>query len=181
MYSSDPLLYDRLIRRFQTADEREKEGRERGYTGSLEADLVRSEAKLEALRHPDPNSPVVYKRAGDGSIVGVEADEDERAHGREEGRERWVDVMSQRFLRGDDTEFDYSTVDDNEEYDDRGEEDRNQLEQYLGKEDEEFSSSTLLICSPPPMPVWKLDVSASGHDREPTSPWLGFLCLGTES
>ncbi|TKA72767.1 hypothetical protein B0A55_06847 [Friedmanniomyces simplex] len=135
---ADPLLYDRLIRRFQSADEREREGRERGYTGNLEADLMRSEAKLEALRHPDPNSVMAYRRADDGSITGVEADGKERAQSKEEGRARWEDVMRQRFLRGEDGDFAYEEVDESEEYDDRGEEEQRLLEEYLGGEDEEF-------------------------------------------
>ncbi|KAF4306082.1 hypothetical protein GTA08_BOTSDO14184 [Botryosphaeria dothidea] len=38
---ADPLLYDRLVRRFQTPAEREAEGRAKGYSGVLEADLLR--------------------------------------------------------------------------------------------------------------------------------------------
>lgn len=99
---------------------------------------MRSEAKLEALKHPDPNNPIVYRRAADGSITGVEADEDDRARSKEEGGARWRDVMEQRFLRGGDVEFDYRTVDENEEYDDRDEEDRKQLEDYFRGEEAEF-------------------------------------------
>lgn len=138
MYHTDPLLYDRLVRRFQSASEREREGRDRGYSGVLEANLVRSEAKMEALRHPDPNSPMVYTRAADGSITGVEQNEDERAHGRDDGWEKWKDVMGLRFLRGDDGDFDYADVDENEEYDDLAEQDQRRLEEYLEGEDEKF-------------------------------------------
>lgn len=127
-----------MIRRFQTAEEREKEGRERGYSGVLEANLVRSEAKLEALENPDPNSPLIYTRAPDGSITGVEQDEDERAKDREDGWEKWREVMGLRFLRGDDADFDYEAVDGSEELDDREEEDRNSLEEYLDGVGEEF-------------------------------------------
>lgn len=138
IHSLDPLLYDRLIRRFQTAEEREKEGRERGYSGVLEANLVRSEAKLQALEHPDPNSPLVYGTASDGSITGVEQDERDRVRSREEGLERWAEVMELRFLRGDDEDFEYQNVDDNEQYDDQGEEERSKLDEYLQGESEEF-------------------------------------------
>lgn len=123
------------MRRFQSAEEREKEGRERGYTGTLEADLMRSEAKLEALQHPDPNSPMVYTRASDGSITGVEQD---GPVGKDDAWEKWKDVMALRFLRGDDDEFEYADVDENEEYDDRAEEDRRMLETYLEGEEERY-------------------------------------------
>lgn len=127
-----------MIRRFQTAAEREKDGKDRGYSGVLEANLVRSEAKLEALQNPDPNSPLVYTKAPDGSITAVEQDWDNRPTTREEGLQKWRDVMEMRFLRGDDMDFDYQIVDDNTEYDDSEEEDRSKLEEYLRDEEEHF-------------------------------------------
>ena len=135
---ADPLLYDRLVRRFQSASERETEGRERGYSGILEADLTRSEAKIEALQHPDPNSPMVYSRAPDGSITAVEQDEGERPQSRYDGWERWKDVMALRFMKGNDSDFDYASVDENDDYDDRAEEDQKQLEEYLDDEVDSF-------------------------------------------
>ncbi|TIA06516.1 hypothetical protein D6C83_08701, partial [Aureobasidium pullulans] len=72
---ADPLLYDRMIRRFQSAAEREADGREKGYSGMLEADLMRSEAKIDALNHPDPNSPLIYRRDASGAITAEEQDE----------------------------------------------------------------------------------------------------------
>ena len=134
----DPLLYDRLIRRFQTPSEREKQGRERGYSGILEANLVRSEAKLEAIEHPDPNSPLIYTHAPDGSITGVEQDEADRATDRADGEEKWREVVELRFLRGEDRDFDYEVVDGSEEFDDREGEDRESLEEYLNGEEVEF-------------------------------------------
>ncbi|KAK3676837.1 hypothetical protein LTR78_003041 [Recurvomyces mirabilis] len=135
---ADPLLYERLVRRFQSSAEREKEGKQRGYTGNLEADLVRSEAKLAALRNPDTQRSVVYQRVEDGSITSTEADRDESAQSREEGRRRWEDIMGQRFLKSEDEEFEYADVDENEEYDDRGEIDRKALQRYLDTEEEAF-------------------------------------------
>ncbi|KAI7200879.1 hypothetical protein KC340_g18732, partial [Hortaea werneckii] len=165
-----PLSYDRLIRQFQTSAEREQEGRERGYTGKMEADLVRSEAKLEALRRQHEQqrgsgnprteqdggesgigsgdrttgSPeMVYHRAPDGSITAVEADTEERAQNREEGVQRWREMMSQRFLRGEDEEFDYAGLVDGEEgYDDLDEERRQGLEDWLDREEAEFVGVT---------------------------------------
>ncbi|KAI1490004.1 coiled-coil domain-containing protein-domain-containing protein [Biscogniauxia mediterranea] len=46
---ADPLLYDALIRRFQSHAEREQEGRAKGYSRVLEADLLRGEARLSHL------------------------------------------------------------------------------------------------------------------------------------
>ncbi|KAI6878008.1 hypothetical protein KC334_g17405, partial [Hortaea werneckii] len=167
---ADPLSYDRLIRQFQTSAEREQEGRERGYTGKMEADLLRSEAKLEALRHQhsqqrgsgnprteqdsggsgsgngdrSTGSPeMIYHRAPDGSIIAVEADAEERAQNREEGLQRWREMMAQRFLRGEDEEFDYvGLVDGEEGYDDLDEERRQGLEDWLYREEAEFVGAT---------------------------------------
>lgn len=49
-----------------------------------------------------------------------------------------MDVMGQRFLRGEDGDFDYATTDSNDDFDDRDEEARVGLERYLENEDESF-------------------------------------------
>ncbi|KAF2104133.1 hypothetical protein NA57DRAFT_70345 [Rhizodiscina lignyota] len=130
---ADPLLYDRLVRRFQTAAEREAEGRAKGYTGILEADLMRSEAKLDALAHPDPNSIFQYRRGPNGEILTEENDEIPQT--KEEGMARWKWEMELRFVRGDDHDFDYPSVDDNEEWDDRLQEERDRQDAYFAREE----------------------------------------------
>jgi len=114
------LLYDRLIRRFQTPQEREAEGREKGFSGVLEADMQRSEAKMDALANPDPNALLSYTRGPDGEILAE--DRDDIPASKEEGQNAWQWEMGLRFMRGDDTDFDYKTVDENDEYDDWTEE-----------------------------------------------------------
>ncbi|KAF2714446.1 hypothetical protein K504DRAFT_334450, partial [Pleomassaria siparia CBS 279.74] len=106
---ADPLLYDRLIRRFQTASEREDEGRRKGFSGQMSTDVWRAEAKKDALSQPNPDSLFVYNRGPRGEIL--EEDQDEVPMNKEEGRAWWVDEMTQRFLRGDDDDFDYKKVD----------------------------------------------------------------------
>lgn len=117
---SDPLLYDRLIRRFQTANEREVEDRRKGYYGQLVSNMSRAEAKEYAIDHPDPDSLFTYTRGPNGEIQ--EHDKDGQAMSREEGQAWWRDEMTQRFLRGDDADFDYEKVDENEKYNDPEEE-----------------------------------------------------------
>lgn len=135
--SLDPLLYDRLIRRFQTQEEREVERRQKGYAGTLEADLLRSEAKLdEAQHHPGHAS---YTRSDRGDIITTHTDEDEPSLNRDEARERWVDAMTLRFLGEKDVDFDYKAVDESEEYDDQQTEERERQEEWF--EEEEPSSS----------------------------------------
>ncbi|KAL1971034.1 hypothetical protein VTN77DRAFT_2868 [Rasamsonia byssochlamydoides] len=129
---ADPLLYDRLIRRFQTPAEREAEGRAKGFSGILHADLMRSEAKMEALANPDPNAMLSYRRGPDGEIIAE--DKDDIPATKEEGEKRWRWEMEMRFLKGADYDFDYKTVDENDEYDDWNEE----QERYFDEEEPEW-------------------------------------------
>ena len=121
-----------MIRRFQTAAEREVEGRKKGYSGVLEADLYRGEAKLVALQNPDVSATLSYRRGPDGEILAEE--KDEVPANKEEGYERWKWEMGLRFVRGKDEDFDYSTVDSSDQYDDHRTEDREAEEAYFDEE-----------------------------------------------
>ncbi|QIW94782.1 hypothetical protein AMS68_000300 [Peltaster fructicola] len=135
---ADPLLYDRLVRRFMTTEERETHGQDRSLASMLEANLTRSEAKIEALEHPDPDDPLVYVKTDDGTIVGIERDEAARPDNREDAWERWKDYITQKFLQGKDEDADYTAIDENEAYDDSAEEDRGRLERYTDAQEEQF-------------------------------------------
>ena len=134
---ADPLLYDRLIRRFQTHSEREAEGRRKGFSGQMATDLWRAEAKKDALAQPDPNSLFTYNRGPQGEIV--EEDKDDVPMTKDEGRKWWVDEMTQRFLRGGDADFDYAIVDNNHTYDDP-EQERDLQEAYFESMESDFDS-----------------------------------------
>lgn len=134
---ADPLLYDRLIRRFQTASEREAEGRRKGFTGVMSTDLWRAEAKKDALSRPNPNSLFTYTRGSRGEIMEEEKDDVPMSKG--EGKAWWLDDMTQRFLRGDDQAFDYKTVDANEKYDDP-EQERDIQEAYFDSMESDFDT-----------------------------------------
>lgn len=86
----------------------------------LRTDLLRSEAKMDALSHPDPHALFSYARGPDGEILAEERDEVPGS--KEEGEKAWRWEMTMRFLKGEDGEFDYAAVDENEEFDDQGEE-----------------------------------------------------------
>lgn len=150
---ADPLAYDRLIRRFQTANEREEEGKRKGYSGVLEADLWRAEAKVEAVRSVKGKEEA--KKAGEACNAKAEqkgeeeeADEAIRAANKEmedaaeeslskaEGQEIWRREMELRFVSGDDGEFDYEgMVDGNEELDDRETAERERQDEWFDDED----------------------------------------------
>lgn len=99
---------------------------------------MRSEAKVDALAHPDPNSPLVYHRDAEGAIIAVEQDEEDRPKNKHDGQEKWREAMEQRFLRGEDKDFDYRTVDENEELNDWAEETRRREEKYYDEQEEEY-------------------------------------------
>jgi hypothetical protein len=134
---ADPLLYDRLIRRFQTATESEAEGQRKGASGQIATDLWRAEAKKDALSQPNPNSLFVYNRGPQGQIL--EEDKDDVPMTKDEGRAWWVDEMTQRFLRGDDEDFEYKTVDANVKYDDP-EQERELQEAWFESMESDFDS-----------------------------------------
>lgn len=126
-----------MIRRFQSAFEREAEGKKRGYSATLEADLWRSEAKIDALSANGSNGQEMkYKRGANGEIVAEERDEAPAS--KEEGEMRWRKQMELRFLRGDDSDFDYQAVDESEEYD-GPEEARDTQDQWFEEEEERFT------------------------------------------
>ncbi|KAL8939187.1 MAG: hypothetical protein Q9211_002853 [Gyalolechia sp. 1 TL-2023] len=130
----DPLSYDRLIRRFQTATEREADGKQKGYSGVLEADLWRSEAKIDALSEDGKHGHEMrYRRDTNGEIVAE--DRDEVPGSKEEGQERWREQMEMRFLRGEDGDFDYGVVDQGDEFD-GVEEGRERQEEWFEGEEE---------------------------------------------
>ena len=132
MPTLDPLLYDRCVRRFQSPAEREAEGRKKGYSGILEADLMRSEAKVAALTHPS-SATLTYKRGPNGEIY--PEDPSEAPESKEDGLQRWRREMKLRFLKGDDVDFDYKTVDESEEWDDRAQEEREEQDKFFDQEE----------------------------------------------
>ncbi len=102
----------------------------------LEADLYRSEAKLAAIKAQKPpvseasSSPlaepssnqsigsvpfVSYARGKYGEVL--PETEDEVPRSKEEGLERWKFEMTLRFLSGEDKDFDYKSLDENDEWD----------------------------------------------------------------
>lgn len=101
--------------------------------------MERAEAKVDALANPDPEAVITYRRGPGGEIV--EEERDEVPATKEEGWERWRYAMEMRFVNGRDDDFEYEAVDGSDEWDDRGEEDRIALEDYLAGEEEKFVRS----------------------------------------
>ena len=88
---------------------------------------------MEALQNTQTTSLVTYRRGSNGEILAEE--KDEAPIDKEDGMRRWHKEMDLRFLRGDDEDFEYKVVDDNEEYDDRGVEEREEEERWFEEEE----------------------------------------------
>lgn len=135
-----PLLWDRLVRKWQSPAEREADGKRKGFSGILEADILRGEAKTEALQNPDTESLFMYRRGPDGEIIAEE--KDEVPLNKADGLQRWRAAMEMRFVRGADDDFDYQEVDENETYDDHKIEEQEAAEKYFDGEEPEFVQKT---------------------------------------
>ncbi|KAK0753640.1 hypothetical protein B0T18DRAFT_310461, partial [Schizothecium vesticola] len=98
--ATDPLLYDTLIRRYQTPAEREAEGRARGYARVLEGSLLRGEERLARL-------------AGESRVDEALPPPETKT----EGHAQWTHFLRERFIRGEDEDFEYAAVDGDEELD----------------------------------------------------------------
>lgn len=103
----------------------------------MEADLWRSEAKVQALADPSDAALTTYRRGAGGEIIAEEKDEIPK--NKEDGLQRWRKQMELMFLRGADTDFDYSRVDNSEQYDDRGTEEREAEEDWFNREEPQWA------------------------------------------
>ncbi|KAI9163636.1 hypothetical protein HJFPF1_05258 [Paramyrothecium foliicola] len=115
---ADPVLYERLVKRHQSVSEREAEKRTKGYGRTLEADLVRGEAKLASIA--PPGSRDINEESGPSSIgraSGLENEWDQPIDNKDRGIELWHAFLTERFIQGQDDDFDYAAVDSNEDYD----------------------------------------------------------------
>ena len=120
---SDPVKYESLIRHFQTRAEKDAEAQSKGYSRVLEGDLMRSEAKLAALKASltvvsgvdgEDLAARRQEEGGSSTAAGTEHDNDIDPATKEEGRELWNEFLTERFVRGEDPDFDYSKVDNDE-------------------------------------------------------------------
>ncbi|ROT41666.1 hypothetical protein SODALDRAFT_343519 [Sodiomyces alkalinus F11] len=128
-----PLLYDSLIRTFQTPAEREAEGKRKGYSGVLEADLLRGEARLAKLASEpneetgpsqndrtasSPDSADVLESNARPNRASSAFDPDlPTPHSKEEAKSRWIEFLTDRFVHGQDDDFNYDAVDLDDSYD----------------------------------------------------------------
>lgn len=108
-----------------TAVQREDAGKKRNFGDLLERGLECAENRRERVkRQEDPEEE-------DEELL----EETVVPENKEEAWEQWQALVEKRFVAGLDGDFDYPSVDENDEWDDRDEEDRNRLEKWLEGED----------------------------------------------
>jgi len=128
-------MYETLILKFQSRAERDAEAEAKGYSRILEGDLRRGEAKLATLaaeatsdeRHngatAEPQSasergPQPSRLDRDIILLETESSKEEKiSMTKDQARELWNEFLTRRFVRGEDSDFDYSHVDADDELD----------------------------------------------------------------
>ncbi|KAK2067343.1 hypothetical protein P8C59_001093 [Phyllachora maydis] len=110
---ADPLLYDALIRQFQTPAERAADERAKGYARVLEGSLLRDESRRREKLAAETRQQARRAISSDD----VDAQLAPPPGSREEGRARWEAFLRHRFVHGADDDFAYAAVDENDEYD----------------------------------------------------------------
>lgn len=100
------------MKRFQTPDERAAEAKSKGYGRTLEADLLRGETRLAEL--PGSQRGPETTQAANSDFA---KDWNRQASDKSDGLELWHIFLTDRFVHGNDDDFDYSTVDSNDDYD----------------------------------------------------------------
>ncbi|PNP52419.1 hypothetical protein THARTR1_07023 [Trichoderma harzianum] len=113
-----PSYFDNLEHELAGMISHLAEGNAKGYSRTLEADIVRGETNLSNLypeREQGSPTPQDSKVLGDGGAGTNPWDAD--AEDKEHGRQLWHAYLEVRFVEGLDEDFDYEKVDDNYKYD----------------------------------------------------------------
>ncbi|KAL9610837.1 MAG: hypothetical protein Q9167_004477 [Letrouitia subvulpina] len=105
----EPRAHERLVRRFLSPKEREVAAHQRRRDWTVTA------AALEGFLCRDDGGEREGRRTLEAAAGESEEGEGlEEAGDKDEGERRWRAVVEARFLRGDDSEFDYTPVDEEE-------------------------------------------------------------------
>ena len=144
-----PFLYEKLVIEHKTV--REKQAEESAWKSRTLAKVLLDAGdhieKLERQRHRTDEERArdqerfVQEEAIANSLL------TNTIKNREESRAFLEKLITEKFLAGEDEEFDYTEVDDDEQYDDWDTIEQDFLEQYFGDEDpEEVEEGRVLNC-----------------------------------
>lgn len=132
-----PFLYEKLVIRHKTRQEKQNEesvSKARTLTkvlldaGDHIEKLERQRDRTDEERAKDEERFVQEEAIADSLPTSILND-------REESRDHLERLITEKFLAGDDDEFDYATVDENEEYDDWETIEQDFREQYFDDEE----------------------------------------------
>ncbi|KAK9464188.1 coiled-coil domain-containing protein-domain-containing protein [Lipomyces oligophaga] len=139
---ADPLLYDRLVRQFQSLSERQIVQDKRGWAARMYEDLVRAERRLERVerlraeelqRANSADHHVAAERVGDDDEEELDFFSGEELN-KTTAERQWQRLMTIRFLNGHDTDIDYNNIDYSETWDDYNQITRDCQDQYFDSE-----------------------------------------------
>lgn len=161
MMRREPELYEQLVGQYMTGPEKQMRDRCENPTflsallKGIEMEHLREHTEKRAIeeKHSDlsesdddegpapssslwgefddaPKRQVVEKRTSPKNVSDAEKDEMKR---------EFIEIMYQKFLSGQDTEYDYSNVDNNGDYDDLEMETQDQQDKYFDESEEEVA------------------------------------------
>ncbi|KAL9058024.1 MAG: hypothetical protein Q9162_002016 [Coniocarpon cinnabarinum] len=131
---ADPILYDLLVRRFQSTQERDEVAKKLHTSSILEASLLRAETRITSVQ---TDVRTEYNTQNEfASLMEVEGEPDvTEPKTKDEAWAIWVRVMSRRFIEGRDEQFDYNQVDEDADLDYGLDEQRVADDTYFDAED----------------------------------------------
>ncbi|XP_068728482.1 coiled-coil domain-containing protein 97-like [Montipora capricornis] len=146
MRKRSPLLYEQYIGQYLSEEEKfERDKAEIGHDPSLSELLMSRQEKqmdewlLEYQRDQENCTEEESESGSDTPEEEVETGSPLKGCPTEQEKlmlhEEFLSVMQDKFIRGEEQEFDYSTVDANTEYDDLKIRERDEEEQYFDSED----------------------------------------------
>lgn len=134
-YRADPVLFDALVRKWQSTAERDSRVKQKGIAEVLEAGLERAETRLALAEHGPTSSNSAEIEIS--QLVDVEDSPEEWTEPKDKDSawELWKKIIGQQFINGRDDQFNYEKIDDDESLDESEHENQALLENYIEQEE----------------------------------------------
>lgn len=123
------------MRSWYSPSELNHERSAKGFSGSLSADLARSEARLDS--HRDSDGSPLPSTVDDAESLTDDTIDQSQARTRLSDLDKWKSIMQRNFIAGRDKDFDYTLVDSNDLYDDSAEAEMDHQDCYFDQEEAE--------------------------------------------
>lgn len=146
MKARDPLLYEEMIGQYLTKEERCLKAED----AMSKDEFVLSNFLMKHIEQIQENNlyynlkdkaEECYEEMDSDTEEEIESDDDNSNITKAEKKHfqvEFLQIMQERFLDGKDTDYDYSSIDNNDNYDDLDEEGKDEEEKYFDDEEPEF-------------------------------------------